>query len=307
MISLSLFLVGLAQVASAQIDNPCSSKLGRCLETRNVSSTESNPFASYISTVYDVAVDYTAKDSERPANQLVMEFLRHETYNDFQWKALIGGVDDDWIEYAEKKGLKPMATFPDPTYTSEAVETDHLFATMNGVYLKGATAAPGYNRGDVAGWLGDLFTFYGEWRDDNVKDGFEYCVDNLAKPGDSSTFKLLDMIEDADGYNIATELKADPDLSIADVIEDYYGTGGGYLTRFSDFYMGRFGGDTETAKEIVCNGMVPGDDVLINAGRTALIYKTAGVFEKLPFWLSDDELGGFCEGFVDVLTRLAAI
>lgn len=262
--------------------------------------------ATYISTVYDIAVDYTATNDDRPANQLVMEFLRHETYNDFQWKALIGSVDDDWIEYAESKGLKLMATFPDPYFTSEAVETDHLFATMNGVYLEGPTTAPGYNRGDVAGWLGDLFTFYGEWRTDNVADGFEYCVDNLAQPGDSSTFKLLDMIEDADGWNIAMELRGDPSLSIADAIEAYYKTGGGYSTRFSQYYSGRFSGDPETAEEIVCNGMVPGDDVLINAGRTALIYKTAGVFEKLPFWLSDEELGGFCEGFVEVLSNLAA-
>lgn len=301
----SLFLFALAPTAWAKIDNPCSSKFGSCLQTRN-EPRASTPLGSYIKTVYDVAVDYTKTNDDRPANQLVMEFLRHETYDDFQWKQLIGGVDKDWIEYAEDKGLKLLESFTDPYFTSEEVGTDHLFATMNGVYLEGATKVPGYNRGDVAGWLGDLFTFYGEWRRDGVEDGFEYCEDNLAKPGDGSTFKLVDMIQDTDGWNIATELRADPDLSIADVIDDYYGSGGGYTTRFSQFYKGRFTGDSAVAEDIVCNGMVPGDDVLINAGRTALIYKTAGKFVKLPFWLSDEELGRFCKGFVTVLSQLAA-
>ena len=95
-----------------------------------------------------------------------------------------------------------------------------------------------------------------------------------------------------------------PGLNIADAVEAYYGPSGGYNSRFSQFYSGRFTGDPEVAKDIVCSGMVPGDDLLINAGRTALIYQQAGVFVQLPFWFTPG-LDGFCEGFVEVLSQLA--
>src|SRR5690606_13524731 len=108
-------------------------------------SNPAAPFATIVQTLYDVAELYTQTNNERPANQLVMEYIRHESYNDVQWKTLIGGVDDDWVEYAESQGIQMMKTFIDPFFASQEVGAEHLFATMNGFFLKGSETPPGYN------------------------------------------------------------------------------------------------------------------------------------------------------------------
>ena len=76
--------------------------------------------------------------------------------------------------------------------------------------------------GDISGWLGDLFTFYRDWRaavgaaPSNVPAvaGYSFCQSNLGKADVLSSFKLLDFIEDTDGYNIAMILRNDTSARI---------------------------------------------------------------------------------------------
>jgi hypothetical protein len=70
---------------------------------------------------------------------------------------------------------------------------------------------------------------YGEWQRD-----YAYCQAKLAHPG--TTFKMLDLVEDADGYNIAMQLRRSPDLAISDAVKQYYAEGtGGYRTASTTF------------------------------------------------------------------------
>jgi hypothetical protein len=108
---------------------------------------------------------------------------------------------------------------------------------MNGVFLEGAQfgspTTGQISHGDVAGWGGDWITFYDEWQRDHA-----YCQAKLAHPG--TTFKMLDLVEGADGYNIAMQLRGRPNLAISDAVKQYYALGtGGYRTRLNDFYNKR--------------------------------------------------------------------
>ncbi|KAL8754501.1 MAG: hypothetical protein Q9199_004295 [Rusavskia elegans] len=256
----------------------------------------SNPFVDYLRRLHDLATKYKG---DRPANQLVMEWLRHEEYNGIEWKALIGGVDDDFTEYVEKAGVSSLATFKDPEYGLD-IKISHLGACMNGVFVKEPAAGTDTNRADVTGWGGDWMTFYGEWRRDSDAEpkGGKYCLDHMCNAVDDTTFKLRDLVEDADCYNVGMRLRANPSLSIADEMEKVLA--GGYKTRMKNFVEGRFK-DRATAQAIAKGMLLPGNDVTVNAGRIKLIQQKGGFFVKLPLWLSDEDMNDLTKGFADRL------
>lgn len=261
-----------------------------------VDSLDSSIVVNYIRKIFDLAGQYRATGSgKRSANQLVMEWLRHKAYNDIAFKALIGGVDSDWIDFANSNNLEFINTLPlDPLY-GEQEEYDHLGATMNGHYL--VLGEPS----DVAGWAGDLFTFYREWRHSDIDSGYDFAVQKLMKPGQSSTFKLLDGIEDADGFNMAFNLKVNASRTIVEEFEDLLKPYGGYTNRFKNFFLHRFDGSKSTASS-EAKKLLLTDDPLIVLGRTKLIESDGPV--KLPGWLSDKDLNAFCDGFAEVLSSL---
>lgn len=139
-------------------------------------------FLAYIQQLYDLAVAYPDKGA-RSASQLVMEYIRHREYGDKNWSTelgwlvLIGAYDKDFVEYANDHGMTIMKTFTDP-FTGYDVGTEHLMATANGHLVKPQDSNPkSANGGDVAGWAGDLMTFYTDWRnsEDQYASGRAFC------------------------------------------------------------------------------------------------------------------------------------
>ena len=224
-----------------------------------------------------------------------MEWLRHVDYSDYQWNALIGDMDNGFIDYVKKAGVTMMDTYPDPEYPGLNCNIAHFGASLNGVFIKGVVSPlSDNNRADVAGWGGDWMTFYGEWRrdhDDNP-DGGDYVRKYMVSLTHDSTFKMRDLVEDADAFNIGRQLIANPSLNIADLVKENLATG--YRTRMQRFVNGRFAG---IAQEIAKNELLPGDDLIINAGRIYLTRKTGGLFSKTPNMLSDEEMNSFTAGF----------
>ena len=258
-----------------------------------------NPFVDYLRRLYKLAQSY---GGDRPPNQLVMEWLRHDEYNDAEWKVLIGGVDDGFTTYVKNAGVVTIPTFRDPEYGLDA-KASHFGACMNGVFLKGPAGGTDTNRADVTGWGGDWMTFYGEWRRDSdaQPSGGQYARDHIANTVDDSTFKLRDLVEDADCYNIGMRLRANPALNIADEVEQNLASG--YKTRMKRFVEGRFG-SLENTQAIAKSMLLPGNDVIINAGRIRLVQQKGGFIVKLPLWLSDEDMNDLTRGFADRLFTL---
>ncbi|GAB1823972.1 glycoside hydrolase domain-containing protein [Herbidospora sp. RD11066] len=255
-------------------------------------------FVAHVRTLYDLAVGYGGD-----ANRRVLEFLRHEDYDDVMWRGLIGGVDPGFVRHVRDAGVTPVREFTDPFY-GVALKVSHLGATCNAVYVDPPPLPLiGENHSDVAGWGGDLMTFYGEWRRDiaSYASGYAYCAEKLAQLGGTGTFKLRDLIEDADAFNLAMRVRGGE--SIADAVESYY-QGGGYLTRFGRFYQGRFGGDPDTVRDLASRILTSSTFPLITLGRAYLIETTGGVPTLLPEFLPGDLLEEFIDGFVaTVLAR----
>jgi hypothetical protein len=62
------------------------------------------------------------------------------------------------------------------------------------------------------------------------------------------------------------------------------------MTRFKRFYAGRFGSSFETTWRTARAMLLPGTDVIINAGRAFLIQWTAGEFVRPPHLIPDADL-----------------
>lgn len=258
-------------------------------------------FFSFIGQIQSMAYTYGGKDQQ----ELVMEYMRAADYNNSQWKQLIGAADQGFVDYVANQGVKRMAEFVDPSIGLDLF-APHLFAAANGHLVKGNPSGKSINRGDVAGWGGDIITFYAEWRRDSDSNasGYTYAKERLGRANVSSTFGLGDLCEDADGFNIAMAVKGG--LSVEQAVKDYYTTGeltdGGFLRRFRNYYDNRFKGNGTDAVDIIRNMLTSEDDPVISLGRVYLIEKQIeGGAKLLPSMMPADRLTEFCRGFADVL------
>jgi peptidoglycan hydrolase-like protein with peptidoglycan-binding domain len=247
-------------------------------------------FIDYVQRLYDCARSY----GKGNPSQLVMEYIRSDSYNNLKWQVVLGGVDKGFVNYANGKGFSVMKEFADP-FTGYALGAEHMMATANGHLIIPQPDNPkSVNAGDVTGWGGDLLTFYGNWRDavGSYPSGYTFCMDKLAKPGVNTTFGFNDLIEDADGYLIARRVMGGTD--IATVVRDHYHGNGG-LKRFSDYYQQRFT-NAEDCKFLAHNILTAADDAKVVAAQVGLISPHA-----LPRTLSYDDLQRFEQGFADTL------
>lgn len=254
-------------------------------------------FVTYVQRLYDLAIDYGHGDP----NLKVMEYLRHEDYNDPPWWTLIGQSDGGFVSYVQDTAVQMVRYFRDPS-SGVDIKASHLGAACNGHYSAGGSSTT-TAKGDVTGWGGDLMTFYGEWRRDieSYASGYTYCQQRLAKVGDDGTFKLRDLIEDADGYNVAAAVRSGTDIATAIRINFL---DGGHLSRFRRYFDGRFGGSAVQAADLARH-MLLMDDPIVIGGRLYLIQKTGGIYTEMPNLLPPNVLGEFCRGFGETLEARA--
>lgn len=232
----------------------------------------------------------------------VLEYLRHPTYTDARWIAMVGEPDFGFIDFVKSKNIAVLADFKDPN-SGVNLSVDHLAAAANGVDLHGPAAGSDVNPGDLAGWGGDLITFYAEWRRDSDRwsSGYTYCMDRLAKINVTTTFGFNDLIEDVDGHNIGRAVRGG--TNIVEALRDVYQRGG-HLHRHRDYYANRLGGTAAKAAAIA-DEMLTGGSVL-SAGRTALIQWAAGTGVMLPSTLPGDKLDEFVKGYTDTVQDLVS-
>ncbi|WP_351226852.1 glycoside hydrolase domain-containing protein [Streptomyces sp. NPDC002133] len=261
----------------------------------NSSAGPADDFIDYISRLYDIAVDYGSSD--RRPSQLVMEFIRHERYGGADWDFLIGGYDGDFVGHAKSRGMSVMKEFTDP-FTGHELGAEHLMATANGHLVTPQPSNPkSVNGGDVAGWGGDLLTFYVDWRNskEQYPSGHTFCLERLAKIGVTSSFGFADLVEDADGYLLARAVNAG--RTIVDAVRDHYNGGGG-LRRFRDYYAKRFT-NAEDANFLAHNMLTAFDDVKVVAAQKFLVLVQGGA--ALPETIGYSELQPYEQGFADTL------
>ncbi|MER5401428.1 glycoside hydrolase domain-containing protein [Streptomyces sp. NPDC002599] len=266
----------------------------------NKSASPAADFISNIDHLYQVAKDYGKGDP----NRLVMDYYRQKRYAGAQWEALIGGIDWSFVEYANDHGAELLDHFTDP-FTGSDLGPQHLLATAVGHLLKPSPSNPGtISEGDVAGWAGDLMTFYGDWRrdSDSYASGYTYCIECLAQVGVSSSFGHSDLIEDADGYLLARQIRLN-DMSIADAVRVHYEATYGAF-RFGEYFTHRFNNSKNTVIDAAFDALTTPHN-LIAAGRTYLVLSTAKEGVILPNLFPPDELREYCRGFADVLASRA--
>ncbi|MET9513845.1 glycoside hydrolase domain-containing protein [Streptomyces sp. NPDC002994] len=255
-------------------------------------------FLKYIDGLYQTAVKYNSGN----ASHKVLEWLRYPSYYSYGqgWETLIGEIDMKWINYCAANGPARVKSYTDPSY-GVTINADHLAACADAYYLRGVPSAAAANRGDFAGWGGDLTTFYADWRNhaDSYASGYLFAKDRLAKINVASSFGFGDLIEDADGYLLGKAVKNG--TKITDWFRSHLG-GAGHLSRFTKFFNERYNGQTNTVIGAARTMLVDvGADDELDAIRTMLIRKNAGVDTMMPGYLPGDKLNPFLSGYADTL------
>jgi hypothetical protein len=255
-------------------------------------------FVEFIDNLYEVASGYRG---EQDTNTLVLDFLRHEEYANYQWRRLVGDIDQDFLAHVKRSGLHLMRSFGDLTF-GVAYKTSHFGAACIGVYQHGRAPEIGVNRGDITGWGGDWITFYGDWRRDKVDylNGYDYCHDRLASARVDSTFMLSDLLEDVDAYDVG--IMAHDGATIAEAVRSVFDQP---APRIARFIRDRFSDDDVIAQDVAKNVLVGRDDVLVSLGRIYLVEAIGGVPTPLPGMLPGERIDQFCRGFVSVVRRCA--
>ncbi|MFJ4860965.1 glycoside hydrolase domain-containing protein [Streptomyces sp. NPDC088748] len=261
----------------------------------------------FIDDLYAAAVSY----GKGNPNELVCEYLRSPQYNGLKsgWNALLYQADAAWLAHADKQVGRRMESFKDPS-SGVSLNLDHLAAAANTVMTKGSNSGKKINRGDFAGWGGDLCTLYIDWRKaaDSYASGYLFCQDRFAKINVPSSFSYGDLVEDVDGYLIGTAagIKTKP---INQLFRSHYGSGAkpGHLRRMKDFYNQRFQGSMDVVKGAAYNMLseVVEDNVLQPMRMAAFYYLGKDIL--LPWQLPDDKLSPFISGFADQFQKIVGL
>ncbi|MER5433734.1 glycoside hydrolase domain-containing protein [Streptomyces sp. NPDC002588] len=268
----------------------------------NSSAGPADSFIAYVQRVYDLAVAYkAANDVGTDASRLVMEHIRHRKYQGLTWWWLAGAYDGDFVEYCDSRGagVPDSYSFTDPV-TGYNLDAAHLMATANGFLVASDPDDKGdATGGDVAGWGGDIMTFWADWRnsEEQYASPGAFCQAKLAVPGTVSSFSFTDMIEDVDGYLLAKHVAAGGD--IVDWVTSQYNDGGG-LTRFRAHFDRRWqtaGNSTSSCGRLLFGAA----DSKISPARFALITAAGAVlpgdYVLLPG--GQAKFDEFCQGFTD--------
>lgn len=271
-------------------------------------------FVIYIEGLRDLATKFTADTGDGTGvNRLVLQYLRSNAYNDEEFKRIIGAAQADFVQYVDRTHYSSLwSGYIDPKECL-AVHADHWAVSTEG-FLQYPAPAPGdVNWADFLGWGGDLISYYGIWRQNWGGDA-AWCRDHLFTPG--TTFDLRDMIEDADAFNMGTQIHTGASDDIGALVRDNL-LGGGYADRFKRFGDGRFAtrdGGVATATTMLTGN--PSDSFnifglsfdLFAAYRKALVLTNCGVgcSDELPEFVDSGELAGFVDCFVDKLISIQA-
>ena len=264
----------------------------------NIPVASGAEFVAHVGQIRDLAAAYGQGDPD----SLVWDYLRHSDWADPFWSAALGARNTDFVAYVSQAGITPVLLFTDPA-TGVALHAARLAAAVTGARAAVRASPRRVALGDIGGWGANLLTFYGEWQRDSltVSSGRTYCQQRLATSADVGTFTSSDLFVAADGFNLATALRAGTDATRA--VEDLY-VRNGHQTRLRRFVNGRFGclRDVETA---AADLLVDNTDPTLAALRQRLVRSTGGPGAALPAALPRNSLKDFCRGFADTLAAKA--
>ncbi|WP_053163649.1 glycoside hydrolase domain-containing protein [Streptomyces noursei] len=273
----------------------------------NDTAGPADAFIAYVEKLYGMAVAYGgAKDP----NQLVMEYIRHEKYRGIAWWFLADSYDSGFVEYCNSRGMSVMQSFKDPI-SGYDLDATHLMATANGFLTN---SDPGERNsstgGDVAGWGGDVMTFYADWRnsEEQYASGHSFCDAKLAKPAIVSSFGFTDMVEDADGYLLAKAITdKENKQNIVQWVTSQYNKGSG-LRRFRDHFDLRWqtaANCYQSCRQILADPV----DLKVGLARKNLIFMSGAMLPSDLITLpgGSDKLNSFCLGFSDRMLALIGL
>lgn len=222
--------------------------------TNNTGNKNATLFSN-VSVVTTLASRYSNNNTEL-SNQLVLQFIRRNSYSGGNWDTVAGKIDEEFIKYVMKYNPGIAVYFTGDIYLNDnsggKVDFNHMAATINALIYDttwddaGAKSMIGDTHIDnLAGWAGDLQTFaiYINKKTNNSKDykTIYNTASNMMGKKDTS-FDMMDLLADVDAVNINNRL--DSSSSFVSEMMTYYQSD--YKTRYSSFVKSISGNDVNS-------------------------------------------------------------
>ena len=207
------------------------------------SVTEYDDFLTDLKVLEGYANDFTAKNPEKNAMELVLNYVRTGVpkYAESTWSLVAGPEDTDFTSYVAEQdaakgtsasALRDIQEFKTPN--GQTVEFRHMFGTMNITWYQRNNKEYGQDQADMGGWAGDVCDLmsYTNGKVDVAADADDAAVDAAAETirtkylgvddPTTHTFGILDIYGDLDGYYFMNEVKADNSKKLSSLMESYY-------------------------------------------------------------------------------------
>lgn len=248
---------------AVQIDKNVTSGRDVGIDAVNQPASPNTTFLAWVDAVQAYADEWAASGNGIgvPANRLVWQYLRYPTYGSggyggggsdkgaLEWAFVAGQLDNGFIDFVNSKDIGRVDTFRDPTGgTTEG--TQHFAAAADSEMQHPLGSSGNITVGDAGGWAGDWLSLIDAWHHANKPDVADYVATHLASTAGNEVYGLEDWIIDVDAFLIAHRLLTTPNLATNTAIRSHFSVGGGYATRYQDFYDIRFGGNDRRALEV---------------------------------------------------------
>lgn len=273
-------------------------KSGRDAGQSSVAPVATNSEAiAFLNAVQILAEDwFTTHPTGSTPNDLVLQYLREPDYNDWYWPLAAGNVTMDFVAYVNGQ-LPRISAFFDPG-TLRKIGMSHLAASANGVTYNGLPVASleEVNLADLTGWAGDFISAMADYAHVQATwDAYDYGMAHFG--GDSGQFDWEDYIQDVDGMYFGIQLRNNPSLRFCDLFSAYYGTAGGWQTRFSTFKTGRFAGDSDVVHEAARSAYYQQSNFYFDLYRAGILLLNGIISDAV----SVADRDALCEAFRDSL------
>lgn len=231
------------------------------LENNDITISDNSNSYDVLTNLYNLAGTYLQENNKEDTvynrNILVLQFFRDKDYNKPHWNALIGSIDNAWINYVfSHTDITDDGRYNLYLKISETKEIGfiHLSVIIEGL-MKGNSAAGMENSetlaatNDLMGWAGDLIQLT-SFLSSNYPDAVpskEVIMSNIGDISDaiSKPFAFEDLIQDIDAVNLFTSLY---NTRIDNVFREYYNIS--QYNRYNDFFIAYYQRGNFTAETI---------------------------------------------------------
>ncbi|MFG1886420.1 glycoside hydrolase domain-containing protein [Micromonospora sp. NPDC049051] len=248
----------------------------------------------------------------RSAPELVAQFLRMRS-NQYAFtgsNTVFGELDSGFIDFVRGYPGRPDdRPLRDPKHLWD-LDIDHFGASFGAILNHNLVSdLTEVNLADFGSWGGDVLSVLGQWTTSGLpaSQAYAFAMERIATRADNSFLTLSDLFADVDALVLGHQSRANPQVPLSTLFQNWYATPAAAEARFANFYARRFKSSASIA-DAACNRMF-GLIVDTSTGpiRDAFWVEQFSDNYLHPTLVPEEARKGTARAFVDVVKNYAGV